>query len=141
MSQSTIWWVFAGVLVATELMTGTFYLLMVALGLVAAAIAAHLGASLAVQWLVAAALGGGSVIAWRFYRQVQPAATPATANHDVNLDIGGTVQVDAWDSDANSKVKYRGASWNVSLVPGASAAPGKHIIVEVIGSRLIVRKL
>ena len=141
MSQSTLWWVFAGVLVATELMTGTFYLLMVALGLVAAAIAAHLGASLAVQWLVAAALGGGSVIAWRFYRQVQPAATPATANHDVNLDIGGTVQVDAWDSYANSKVKYRGASWNVSLVPGASAAPGKHIIVEVIGSRLIVRKL
>ena len=141
MSQSTIWWVFAGVLVATELMTGTFYLLMVAIGLVAAAIAAHLGASLVVQWVAAAALGGGSVIAWRRYRQVQPAAAPAAANHDVNLDIGETVQVEAWDGDGNSTVRYRGANWNVSLVSGASAAPGKHSIVEVIGSRLIVRKL
>ncbi|MEI7535727.1 MAG: NfeD family protein [Comamonadaceae bacterium] len=141
MSQATIWWVFAGVLVAAELMTGTFYLLMVATGLAAAAIAAHLGVGLVAQWVVAAAVGGCSVIAWRRYRQIQPTAAPAGANRDVNLDIGETVQVDAWDADGNSKVKYRGASWNVSLLPGASGASGKHCIVEVIGSRLIVRKM
>ena len=141
MTQSSIWWVFAGVLVVAELMTGTFYLLMVAVGLTAAAIAALLGASLVVQWVVAAALGGGSVLVWRRYRQLQPRAAPAAANRDVNLDIGETVQVDAWDGDGNSTVKYRGASWSVSLIPGADAAPGKHSIVEVIGSRLMVKKV
>ena len=30
MSESTIWWLLAGVAVAVELATGTFYLLMVA---------------------------------------------------------------------------------------------------------------
>ena len=43
MEQSTIWWLAAGIVVAAELLTGSFYLLMLALGLAAAAIAAHLG--------------------------------------------------------------------------------------------------
>ena len=33
MEESTIWWLMAGITVAVELMTGTFYLLMIALGL------------------------------------------------------------------------------------------------------------
>jgi membrane protein implicated in regulation of membrane protease activity len=37
---STLWWVLAGALVIAELLTGTFYLLMLALGSVAAAVAA-----------------------------------------------------------------------------------------------------
>ena len=42
MEESTIWWLLAGVAVVTELLTGTFYLLMLAVGLAAAALAAHL---------------------------------------------------------------------------------------------------
>ncbi|NBW48225.1 MAG: NfeD family protein, partial [Betaproteobacteria bacterium] len=38
-SFSNFWWIVAGVLVAIELATGTFYLLMLALGAVAAAVA------------------------------------------------------------------------------------------------------
>ncbi|NDE73495.1 MAG: NfeD family protein, partial [Betaproteobacteria bacterium] len=41
MAQTTIWWVMAGALIALELLSGTFYLLMLSLGLVAAALAAH----------------------------------------------------------------------------------------------------
>jgi membrane protein implicated in regulation of membrane protease activity len=37
LSASTYWWVAAGVAVAVELATGTFYLLMIALGLAGAA--------------------------------------------------------------------------------------------------------
>ena len=40
---STVWWLITGGLVAAELATGTFYLLMLALGAAAAAVAAHLG--------------------------------------------------------------------------------------------------
>ena len=46
-SMATFWWVLAGAAVAVELATGTFYLLMIALGLAAGAIAAHLGLSVA----------------------------------------------------------------------------------------------
>jgi membrane protein implicated in regulation of membrane protease activity len=38
-SLATVWWVVTGVLVAVELATGSFYLLMLALGAAAAAIA------------------------------------------------------------------------------------------------------
>ena len=141
MAESTIWWVLAGVVIAVELVTGTFYLLMLSLGLIAAAIAAHLGAPTTLQLIVAALVGGGSVVAWRSYKQKTPCAPPASANHDVNMDIGETVHVAAWNTDGTSTVKYRGANWQVALAPGATPTPGPHIIVEVIGSKLIVKKL
>ena len=141
MAESTIWWVFAGAAIAVELVTGTFYLLMLSMGLSAAAIAAYLGASVPVQLVVAALVGGGAVVAWRGYKQKSPSALPASANHDVNMDVGATMQVDSWNPDGTSSVKYRGANWQVSLVPGATPAPGIHRIVEVVGSRLIVKKV
>lgn len=144
MAQSSIWWLLAGGAVAVELMTGTFYLLMIALGLAAAALATHLGAGSAMQIIIAALVGGGSVVAWRAIKQRQPAALAASVNADVNLDIGGTVQVDAWGADGTSTVNYRGAKWSVSHQnPQATAThtAGAHRIVEVIGSRLVVEKI
>lgn len=141
MDNSTVWWLSAGVVIALELLSGTFYLLMVSLGLVGAAVAAHLGAASTLQFTVAAAVGGGSVVAWRSYKRRQAPGLPASANRDVNLDIGESVQVDEWLGDGTSSVKYRGANWQVSLVPGALPSAGLHTIEEVVGSRLIVRKL
>lgn len=141
MAESTIWWLFAGAAIAVELVTGTFYLLMLSLGLVAAAIAADLGATLTVQFAVAALLSGGAVVGWRRYKQQQPSALPAQANHDVNMDIGEHVQVNQWAPDGTGVVKYRGAQWSVSLVAGATPLPGAHVIVEVVGSRLVVQKV
>ena len=54
MEHSTLWWLMAGAAVVAELMTGTFYLLMLAIGLAAGALAAHLGMGMEAQ-LVAAA--------------------------------------------------------------------------------------
>jgi membrane protein implicated in regulation of membrane protease activity len=141
MAQSSIWWVLAGLAVAVELMTGTFYLLMLALGLVAAALAAHLGATTTVQLVLAAALGGGSVLAWRAIRKRQKGPAQAQANRDVNLDIGEIVHVDSWRSDGSASVNYRGANWTVELKADAHPTPGQHRIVEVVGSRLIVKKI
>ena len=141
MADSTIWWLLTGAFIAVELLTGTFYLLMLSLGLAGAAIAAHLGATAAVQLVVAAVLGGGLVVAWRSYKKHQPPSLPAGANRDVNLDVGETLQVQAWNEDGTGTAKYRGAVWNVSLRPGAVSTPGLHRIVEVVGSRLVVEKL
>ena len=130
--------------VAIELMTGTFYLLMIALGLAAAALAAQMGAGSAAQIIIAAVVGGGSVLVWRGVKKKQPAALPASVNADVNMDIGGTVQVDVWQGDGTATVTYRGAKWSVShRNPQATAthAAGAHRIVEVIGSKLILEKI
>jgi membrane protein implicated in regulation of membrane protease activity len=42
MAESSIWWLMTGAAVAIELVTGTFYLLMFAVGLAAAAVALSL---------------------------------------------------------------------------------------------------
>ena len=144
MTQSSIWWLLAGGAVAIELMIGTFYLLMIALGLVAAALATHAGAGSATQIIIAAVVGGGSVLVWRGIKKKQPATLAASVNADVNLDIGGTVQVDAWGVDGTATVKYRGANWSVAhrnTEATATHTAGSHRIVEVIGSRLIVEKI
>jgi membrane protein implicated in regulation of membrane protease activity len=142
MAESTIWWVLAGSIVAVELLTGTFYLLMISFGFVAAALAAHAGASITIQFVVAAIFGGGFVVAWRRYRRSQPTEPPASANPDVNLDIGEVLQVDEWLPDRTSKVKYRGAIWSVALSE-SSAEPtrGQYRVIEVVGSRLIVKRV
>jgi len=64
MADSTVWWLLAGGAVALELSTGTFYLLMIAAGLAAGALAAHAGMPLTGQLIVAAAVGAGAVGAW-----------------------------------------------------------------------------
>jgi|SRR5665647_1113400 len=140
MSESALWWVAAGTVIAVELATGTFYLLMLSVGLVAAAIAAHTGATATAQWVVAAVVGGGAVVGWRSYKKSQPAEAPASANRNVNLDVGETVHVAAWAADGTSTVKYRGAQWDVALIPGEIGSVGNYTIAEVIGNRLFVRK-
>lgn len=139
-ASSTVWWVVAGALVAVELATGTFYLLMLALGAAAAAIAAHSGAGLSVQLVVAAVVGGGAVTAWHVRRQRQPAAPPAEANRDINLDIGTRVSVSAWAADGTARVAYRGATWSARHDGAGTPAPGEHVIVAVHGSELLLQR-
>jgi membrane protein implicated in regulation of membrane protease activity len=139
-NTATTWWIVAGVLVAAELATGTFYLLMLALGAAAAALAAHFGVAFSGQMLVAALIGGGAVAAWHVKRSRQPAAAPASENRDVNLDIGETVHVPAWSADNTAQVSYRGASWAVRYVGQGAPQPGAHVIHAVEGSRLLLER-
>ena len=99
MADSTIWWLLTGAAVAVELITGTFYLLMLSIGLAAAALAAHAGGGVSVQLVTAALVGGGAVTAWHLSRGKRPQAPAAQANRDVNLDVGETVHVEAWNAD------------------------------------------
>ena len=142
MADSTVWWLLAGAAVAVELVTGTFYLLMLAIGLAAAALASHAGAGLPAQLVTAAVVGGGAVTAWHLARGRHAASTPtAAANPDVNLDVGETVMVQAWQPDGTAQVRYRGAIWTVSHLPGVVPSTGLHRVREVVGSRLVVEKV
>ena len=141
MPESTIWWLLTGTAVAVELLTGTFYLLMLAIGLAAGAVAAHAGAPLTVQLVTAAAIGGGAVGAWHLKRGKQPRAAAASANRDVNMDVGETLHIEAWNADGTASAKYRGANWAVVAAEGAPQVTGTYRVREVIGNRLVVEKI
>jgi membrane protein implicated in regulation of membrane protease activity len=140
-APSTFWWVMAGVVVAAELTTGTFYLLMIALGLAAGAVAAHLGLSTSSQIVTAAAVGGGATAFWHWRRMKHPRSAPAAENRDVNLDVGERVTVADWSPDGTARVTYRGTTWTARLQPGAAAAPGLHVVKAVEGNWLILAPL
>jgi len=131
------WMIGAGILVVAELFTGTFYLLMIAIGLACGGIAALLGLSGPVQTLIAAATGLVATSILHRSRFGRPAKTHAARDQNVNLDIGGRVTVHAWNN-GRARVMYRGALWDVELGSGAIAEAGDFRIVEVQGNRLIV---
>ena len=141
MDHSTAWWLLAGLLVIAELLTGTFYLLMLALGAIAGALSAHLGQGTSAQIVAAALLGSGAVLVCYLLRKRSPRRLPASSNRDVNMDVGETVVVEQWGSDSTAQVRYRGATWTVMGRPGALPLPGTHRVAEVIGNRLLVDKV
>jgi len=63
MSAWMIWLSLAGIVVILELFSGTFYLLMMAFGLFAGAIAAWFGSAIEMSLLVAAIVGALSTLA------------------------------------------------------------------------------
>ena len=138
MADSTIWWLLAGGAVALELLTGTFYLLMLGIGMAAGALAAHAGAAMALQLVAAALVGGSAVVASYFVKKKRPGDASVRGDRSVNLDVGETVFVDGWNMDGTASVKYRGASWTAIRRDGAPASTGAHRVAELVGNRLLV---
>lgn len=133
-----MWWIAAGLAVAAELATGTFYLLMLALGMAAGAIAAHMGLGVALQIVIAAVVGGGATYLWHWRRKQDAPEAPAAQNRDVNLDIGERVHVSQWTPEQTTRVQYRGSQWEARLAPGAPAQSGEHVVSAVEGNWLVL---
>lgn len=140
MSESTVWWLLAGVLVALELSTGTFYLLMLAVGMVAGALAAHAGLAVTGQLVGSAVVGLALVVGWYLVKRRRPGDPSARAERSVNLDVGETLQIQQWQDDRTASVRYRGAQWTVLLREGLLPEPGLYRVTELQGNRLVVDK-
>lgn len=140
MNAATVWWLMVGGLIGLELMTGTFYLLMLAIGAAAAAMAAHAGMDVTGQVTTAALIGGLAVIFWSVYRRRQTSLAPSK-DRDVHFDIGETVLVQAWNANGSTQVKHRGALWGAVISEGHPLEPGLHRIEAIIGNRLILKKI
>ena len=138
MADSMIWWLLAGTAVALELLTGTFYLLMLGIGLGVGAMAAHAGAGTVVQLLAAAAAGGTAVVAWYFLKKRRADDPSVRADRSVNLDVGETIHIESWNPDGTATVKYRGANWTAIHRQGVTPRAGSHRVAELVGSRLLV---
>ncbi|HYD95733.1 MAG TPA: NfeD family protein [Noviherbaspirillum sp.] len=142
MTDWIAWFVLAGALVAVEMFTGTFYLLMIAIGFAAGGAAALAGGAMPLQFVAAATIGVLATFGLRRSRWGRIVRSDARRDPNVNLDIGQTLVVDAWSGGEGgvrtARVMYRGALWDVELEQGAPAVPGAHVIREVRGNRLIV---
>lgn len=139
MTDWMLWCVLAGVAVIFELFTGTFYVLMIAIGLTAGGATAWLGFSNSVQLIIAGVTGVVAVYVLRrsrFGKRLEPAVDPRR-DPNVNLDIGQTLRVDQW-VDGSARVMYRGTMWDVQIAEGEEPVPGNFIIREVRGNRLIL---
>ena len=134
---STLWWLAAGLLVGAELLTGTFYLLMLAVGVAAGGVAAWLGLSLGAQLTVGALVGGGAVAGWHVWRSGRDRTIDA-ANRDLNLDLGEQVMVAAWNEQGQTTVQYRGAAWQAVHRGDGPPQPGPHAIVAIEAIHLVL---
>lgn len=113
MSESTLWWIVAGFFVSLEMLTGSLYLLILAFGAAAAALCALAHLPQDVQLLVAAAVGGGGVMAWhRHLLKRGPIDTEGYTTTGLgHLDLGEEVSVAGWAPDGTAEVLYRGSAW------------------------------
>ncbi|MEG0820346.1 MAG: NfeD family protein [Burkholderiaceae bacterium] len=135
--QAYVWWfVLAFVLAGAELLTGTFYLLVIALAAAAGGVVAAASGALAWQLVVAAVIGvGGSL--WLRQRRGRAGDVSDQVQHP---DIGQSVRIDGWSSSGTARTQYRGAVWDVELAAGETAAPGDYVIRAISSNRLIVAR-
>ncbi len=131
MSTYIIWWILAFALVALELTTGTFYLLVYGLAAAAAGIAAWLGMGLVAQLVIAAIIGIAGTLALRKWRRAG-----GTDEDLQDLDIGQLVMVENW-KDGRGQVKYRGALWDAEA-RDASVDVSKPLYIRAVRGTLLV---
>lgn len=146
MADWMIWFAVACVLVVLEMATGTFYLLMIAIGVAAGGVVALLDMPGTTQCLVAAAVAAVATYALRRSKLGRPEHIDAARDPGINLDIGQALEVGEWRSlpgdgtttVATTRVMYRGALWDAELASGGTAVPGLFMIQEVQGNRLVL---
>ena len=123
-------WIVAGFALAiAELVSGTFYLLVVAVGAFAGALVAWMGGNMLVQ----AAIGGIVAIAGAFaVHHWHSRARPGDAAHSNFLDRGQPVVLEGWANESANlaRVKYRGTSWDARVPSGTRPAPGTTLYIE-----------
>lgn len=133
MSAYYVWWLIAAVLIGAELVTGTFYLLVIAIAFAVGGLAAWLGLGTAAQILSVALIGAGGTIAVWYWKKAHPAE-----QFSQNLDIGQSVRVDVWHPDGTARVTYRGAQWNAELASRDTPQLDNMVIQAMRGSVLIL---
>jgi membrane protein implicated in regulation of membrane protease activity len=131
-------WAIAGLLlVISELLTGTFYLLMLAVAAFGAAGAAYFGQAFPIQCVVAALVAAGGCYAVHLYRMKNsgPGMAP--------IDAGMPATFESWIDMGSrlARVRYRGASWDARVENSEALEPGAMLyVVSTEGNTLKVAK-
>ena len=134
MDMQYVWWIAAAILVGVEMMTGTFYLLIVALACFVGGMVAVVGLGSGWQWGVAAVVEVVGTLAVRRWKR-HYMATPKLTN---NLDIGQRVSVIEWRADGSARVAYRGTHWDAVLDSASTPKREQMMIVDMRGAQLVL---
>jgi membrane protein implicated in regulation of membrane protease activity len=136
--QPALAWLLAGLLlVVVEMMTGTFYLLILGLAAGIGSLIAYLDQPFWMQAVIAAiaAIVGG-VLVHRYHSAANSSSPKDTAN-----DIGQTVTIESWISESQriARVRYRGTIWDAEVLGSDPIEPkGLLYVVAMDGSRVKV---
>ena len=137
MTPWMFWIITATCLAVLEMLSGTFYLLVLAVGAGVGAAVAGLGAGLAIQVsAVALVTASGWVALYKF--GPHQSRREAASNPDVNPDIGAVVRIAQLSDTGIHKVLYRGTSWGARVEQGQGATGQDYTIVRVEGAVLIL---
>jgi membrane protein implicated in regulation of membrane protease activity len=136
MAPELVWLIAGIVLVIVELLTGTFYLLILGVAAMLAALAAWAGAPFIVEVLVAAV---AAVAGTLLIRRRRGGATDDDGL--ASIDVGQPVIFETWTDAAArvARVRHRGASWDAEIAGDTAPAAGATLyIIAMHGSRLVV---
>jgi membrane protein implicated in regulation of membrane protease activity len=132
-------WAIAGfVLIIAELLTGTFYLLVIGLGAFAGAVVAWLGGNELWQALAGCAVALGGAFGVHHWHVANRGNDPKGSNF---LDRGQPVVLEGWVNESAhiARVKYRGTVWDARLTrPGDRPAPGTTLYILAQDGNLLV---
>ena len=123
-------WVIVGlVLVIAELVTGTFYLLVLGVGAFAAALVHWAGGNALVQALAGGGVAIGGALVVHHWHESHRKADEGRANF---LDRGQPVVLEGWANEAAglARVKYRGASWDARVAASTKPVPGATLYID-----------
>ncbi len=130
MEEYFLWAILGLALVLVELLTGTFYLLMLAIAAFGAGFAAWLGQPFGVQAVVAAVISAAGCYGAHLYRAKNAKQQMAP------VDAGQPARFENWvDQGAGrARVRYRGAAWDalVEMNPEKAAAFEEGALLYVI---------
>jgi len=131
-------WLIAGfILIIVELVTGTFYLLVLGIAALVASGVGYAGGAFVWQAVAAAVVAVvGVVWAHRYRKTISPKRMQG-------LDFGQPAAFESWvnKSAGHARVKYRDALWDAQVADDASGEPGEILyIASVDGSTLKVSK-
>lgn len=133
MANYVYWYLLGLVLLGLEMATGTFYLLVVAIGMAAGGTAALFGVSTTWQLVLCAlTIVAGTIILRRWKKsQVKDSAA-------ANLDVGQPVRVLAWRDDGSARVSYRGTEWDAEPESAGMPRANTLYIKAVRGASLVL---
>ena len=138
--MSYTWLIIAGILLIAGLVTGTFYLLMLAIAAFCAWLSMKMGFDFLAQTIVFLVCAAILTVLTRHYRhRLNARNRPNVAE---NLDAGQIITVHDW-VDGVGHTHYRGAEWGVEIdqPDGELLQNGSYRIVRLDGTRIRVARL
>jgi membrane protein implicated in regulation of membrane protease activity len=131
-------WLIGGfLLIIVELLTGTFYLLVLGIAALLASAIGYAGGAFVWQSVGAAVIAIVGVV---WVRRRHRASAPSRMQ---GLDFGSPTSFESWvdRSSARARVRYRDAQWDARVTGDVSGDPGEILYITAIdGNTLTVSK-